>query len=213
MIIGFSLSIPLRFCYDHVSGRYHSMLISGVAMVVLAFLCGILAGLILNPITFYGFRDGLGEEPFFALFAGVLNFTFVFMIWSLGYHVFKNHLNASRSEEEKIPYLDRVPVDTSKLILLVKTEDITHIKSDGEYIRLYTEEDSHLLRKPLSSIQQQLDPMDFQRIHRSTIVNKNFIGSLQPHSNGEYYLILTNGASLKLSRSYKHVLKSLIGTL
>ncbi|MEX0288571.1 MAG: LytR/AlgR family response regulator transcription factor [Flavobacteriaceae bacterium] len=207
ILVGFSLSFLLRFSYKYIWEKYSSIFINGVATSILSFLCGVISGMILNPITFYGFRGGLGDEPLFTLFAGVLNFSFVFMIWSAGYYIVKNHFNPFSEDKESTKYLWRIPVDLSKEILLLKTEDITHIKSDGDYVNIFSGNKSYLLRKSLSSILKQLNPDFFQRIHRSTVVNTDYIKSLKPHTNGEYFLILSDGTSLKLSRSYKHVLK------
>ena len=212
VLVGFSLSFLLRFGYEYFWNKYSSIVVNGVAVAIFSFLCGIISGLILNPITFYGFHGGLGEEPFFALFAGVLNFSFVFMIWSTIYHAAKIHSYPDSKGNGEAKYLIRIPVDISKKIVLLKTQDVTHIRSDGDYIQIFSGGKSYLSRRSLNSILKQLDPIHFQRIHRSIIVNTNYVESLVPHTNGEYYLLLSDGTSLKLSRSYKHVLKNYLGT-
>ena len=55
--------------------------------------------------------------------------------------------------------------------------------------------------------ESKLDSSIFQRIHRSTIVNVERVEKVSSHSNGEFYLTLTGGSSLKMSRSYKHKVK------
>jgi two-component system LytT family response regulator len=52
-------------------------------------------------------------------------------------------------------------------------------------------------------MEQRLDPQRFQRIHRSTIVNVARVRELRAHLNGEYFVLLDSGQTLKLSRSYK----------
>ena len=56
-------------------------------------------------------------------------------------------------------------------------------------------------------MESKLNPHTFIRIHRSMIVNITFIKEMKPYFNGEYHLLLTNGETLKLSRSYKDKLR------
>lgn len=210
VIVGFSLSLALRYAYRQVWKKHESIFVSGIAAVGLSYLAGMISGFMLNPITFYAFRGGLGQEPFMALFAGVLNFAFVYMLWTAGYYGMKHYVNqlAAPKNPEKPTFLQRIPIDLSKKILLVKTEDITHIQADGDYIKIHTSDQSYLKRIPLSKLEASLDKSVFQRIHRSSIVNINMVSSLKPHINGEFFLVLSNGKELKLSRTYRHVLKS-----
>jgi two-component system LytT family response regulator len=60
-----------------------------------------------------------------------------------------------------------------------------------------------MLRETINSIESQLDPRTFVRIHRSTIVNMNRVKELQAWARGEYRVMLDNGASYTLSRGYR----------
>ena len=62
----------------------------------------------------------------------------------------------------------------------------------------------HLIRGTLNAIEKQLDPEKFVRIHRSAIVNIEFIRELQPQASGEYILLMADGRKLTLSRTYKN---------
>jgi two-component system LytT family response regulator len=59
----------------------------------------------------------------------------------------------------------------------------------------------------MKELEAELDPDLLQRIHRSTIVNINQVTELQSHINGEYFLTLKSGHTIKLSRTYKDKLK------
>src|SRR3546814_4148668 len=54
-------------------------------------------------------------------------------------------------------------------------------------------------------LEKRLDPRNFQRVHRSTIVNLNQVKQVKPHTNGECFLVLGSGAQVKVSRSYRDV--------
>ena len=73
-----------------------------------------------------------------------------------------------------------------------------------DYVRLHTPEKTHLLRKTMKETEQDLDPSQFLRIHRSTIVNVDCLQEMRPYgSNNEYVAILTDGTERKLSRTYR----------
>jgi two-component system LytT family response regulator len=86
------------------------------------------------------------------------------------------------------------------------------IEAEGNYVNIHTAaKKSYLLRETISSLEAQLDPKDFVRIHRSAIVNINRIKELQPWSHGEYHILLHDGTRLTLSRSYREKLQSALG--
>ena len=100
-------------------------------------------------------------------------------------------------------YLDRLLVRKARRILLVKTGDIQLIEASGNYVRIITEDASHLLRTPLSELATQLDPAHFLRVHRSAIINTEFLESVETNPAGDYFLRLPQGRRLKCSRSYR----------
>ncbi|TKB44839.1 LytR/AlgR family response regulator transcription factor [Thalassotalea mangrovi] len=93
---------------------------------------------------------------------------------------------------------------------LVPTQEIIWIDAAGDYMCVHTDAQTHILRKTMKELEQMLDPKIFIRTHRSAMVNKRFIDKFGNQVNGEYYLILTNGKELKVSRSYKDRVKQAV---
>ncbi len=93
---------------------------------------------------------------------------------------------------------------------LVPIKDILCIDAAGDYMCVHTDERTYILRKTMKELEEALDPRIFLRIHRSCIVNKSYIDKFGNHVNGEYYLILTSGKELKVSRSYKDKVKQAV---
>jgi two-component system LytT family response regulator len=60
-------------------------------------------------------------------------------------------------------------------------------------------------------LEAALNPAQFARIHRSTIVNLDRVKELHPHFNGEHLVILHDGTELKLSRARKDWLEQWLG--
>lgn len=99
-------------------------------------------------------------------------------------------------------YLKRLPIKSTRGTTLVLTEEIDWIASAGHYLEIHSGRETHLIREKLSNIEARLDPRDFMRVHRSTIVNLDRIKSLHPLFNGDQLIILKDGTELNLSRTY-----------
>lgn len=107
--------------------------------------------------------------------------------------------------------LERMAIKTSGRVIFVKTSDIDWIEAADNYVNLHVGNESHLHRETLTALAERLPSKKFMRISRSTVVNVDRIKELQPLFHGEYAVILRNGATLTLSRSYRDVLDQLIG--
>jgi len=90
-------------------------------------------------------------------------------------------------------------------IFRVDVESIEHIEAAGDYMCIYTGDNSLILRETMKDLERRLDPRVFQRVHRSTIVNLDQVRQVKPHTNGECFLVLDSGAEVKVSRSYRDV--------
>jgi two-component system LytT family response regulator len=90
-------------------------------------------------------------------------------------------------------------------IFRVDVADIERIDAAGDYMCIYTAEQTLILRETMKDLERRLDPRKFQRIHRSTIVNLDNVKSVKPHTNGECFLVLGSNAQVKVSRSYREV--------
>ncbi|HEX5536994.1 MAG TPA: LytTR family DNA-binding domain-containing protein [Sphingobium sp.] len=90
-------------------------------------------------------------------------------------------------------------------IFRVDVDSIERIDAAGDYMCIYTADNSLILRETMKDLEKRLDPRHFQRVHRSTIVNLNQVRQVKPHTNGECFLVLESGAQVKVSRSYRDV--------
>lgn len=90
-------------------------------------------------------------------------------------------------------------------IFRVDVDTIEKIDAAGDYMCIYTADNTLILRETMKDLEKRLDPRRFQRVHRSTIVNLDLVRQVKPHTNGECFLVLDSGASVKVSRSYRDV--------
>jgi two-component system LytT family response regulator len=90
-------------------------------------------------------------------------------------------------------------------IFRVDVDSIEKIDAAGDYMCIYTADNTLILRETMKDLEKRLDPRRFQRVHRSTIVNLDQVKQVKPHTNGECFLVLGSGAQVKVSRSYRDV--------
>jgi two-component system, LytTR family, response regulator len=104
----------------------------------------------------------------------------------------------------------RIAVKESGRIALVNVREIDWIEASGDYVSIHTPGERHLLRETMTSIEGQLDPGTFVRIHRSAIVNLDRVKELRPLFRGEYALYLFDGTRLIVSRTYRKRLEQML---
>jgi two-component system LytT family response regulator len=104
-----------------------------------------------------------------------------------------------------------LPIRLGRETVRLPVAAIEWVDAAGDYMCVHAEGRTHVVRATMKQFEERLDPSDFQRIHRSTIVNVRRIRKLKPHTNGEYFLTLDGGHELKLSRSYRDRLERILG--
>jgi two-component system LytT family response regulator len=109
------------------------------------------------------------------------------------------------------PYLTRIPVRSDNRIRVVDLTDVDWIGAADNYIELHCGTREFIVRDTISGIEQRLDPTQFVRIHRSTIVRIERIAELQPDLHGDFQVRLRSGTILALSRTYRSRLEERFG--
>jgi len=104
----------------------------------------------------------------------------------------------------------RLAIKTGGRVVLVDMDEIDWVEAAGNYVELKTSSGCYLLREGIGRVFERLDPGQFVRIHRSTIVNVRRIKELQPCNRGEYMVVLKDGKQLSCSRGYRAKLQELI---
>lgn len=97
--------------------------------------------------------------------------------------------------------------------ILVTKQEIQHIQSSPPYVVIHTPSRKYLHKTTLGKIQEELQPDQFVRIHKSTIVNTQQITSFRSRQNGDYDIVLKDQALLRLSRNYASDFKRVMGSV
>ena len=104
--------------------------------------------------------------------------------------------------------VDRLLVKEEGRMYFVPVDEIDWIEAYGNYARLHTGPNTHLIRETMATLERALDVRRFARIHRSTIVNLDRVKQMDLWGSGDYMVRLADGTQLKLSRWYRDRLEA-----
>jgi two-component system LytT family response regulator len=105
------------------------------------------------------------------------------------------------------PYTTRIVFKSKGRILFLPVSEICWIGAEENYVRICTQTETHLLRETMAHLEEKLDPSTFLRVHRSSIVNLQYVKEVRPEIDGEYGVFLLNGQKIAMSRSYRSRIK------
>lgn len=117
---------------------------------------------------------------------------------------------ANGEEINTNPYGEILAIKDGSEVTRVSINDIQWIDAAGDYMCVHATGQTHIMRRTMKELEEELDPKKFVRVHRSAIVNINYVQKLVSHISGEYHLILSNGSELKVSRSHRDQVKEMI---
>jgi two-component system, LytTR family, response regulator len=113
-------------------------------------------------------------------------------------------------KEDNRDFIRRFPIRRGNEITFIRAGDVDWIEGLGDYAGLHVGDRTHLVREPLTLLEARLDPTQFVRIHRSTIVQVERISRVDPSSNRDAVLTLRDGKTLRVSRTYRSRLDTLL---
>lgn len=130
---------------------------------------------------------------------------------------FKNNLSSTailevlkefchQKEEKK---MTSITVKKGDKLVFVKLEEVTHFEADEKYVSVHTDKESHLVEQSLSQLELKL-PDYFMRVHRSIIINRNYVYEVQKYFNSRFAIRLNNHkkTSVISGRSYNESIKN-----
>jgi two-component system, LytTR family, response regulator len=112
---------------------------------------------------------------------------------------------------EKSSYTTRFFVHKKKKIVYVKANDVGWIAAEGNYAVVHASDGDHLLRESLAGLEKKLDPREFVRVNRSTIINLDFVKEIQPFFHGEFVVVLKNDRRVTVTRTYRAKFAKILG--
>lgn len=148
----------------------------------------------------------------FALTTYLLKFIMLYTAPIGLYIFFKNKLPSFNQTVKPLHQqsLQSLIVTQANKQVLIKIADIHYISANYPYSNLHHKDGKFLYNSTLKSINNQLDPEKFVRIHKSAIVNLEHLQSFQSRHNGDYDIVMTDGTTLRVSRNYATAFKAML---
>ena len=110
---------------------------------------------------------------------------------------------SARTQELRVP--------SRGAMVRVDAADIVRVEAERDYVRIFAGETSYLLRGSISAIEERLDPRQFLRVHRSTILRRDAIRGLRHEGLGVWSVELDEGETLRIGRTYLRKVKAMAG--
>ncbi len=108
-------------------------------------------------------------------------------------------LIAHQDNEQEI--LSRVVVKKGSDIIIIPVEEIIYFEAQDDYVRIVAEQGKFLKQKTMKYFESRLESEDFVRIHRSYIVNINYISKIELYEKESYRILMKDEKLLPVSRS------------
>lgn len=127
---------------------------------------------------------------------------------SKGMYSVSNQLNSfidfiKDTDSGKNDLHDRIPITVGNKIYFIQTSEIKCVVASGNYVDIFAKNTKHVIRETLNSFHKKLDKKQFIRIHKSHLINVNFIKEIQKSKNGSLTVFLDEGQFFNVSKSYK----------
>ncbi|MCU1309606.1 MAG: DNA-binding response regulator [Candidatus Angelobacter sp.] len=106
-------------------------------------------------------------------------------------------------------YRERFAVKSRDRILVIPVGVIEYVQAAGNYVEFHVGKEVYISRASIASTEALLNPSEFMRIHRSTIVNLSFVHEITSRDTGDFTVRLKGGQTLTLSRNYRSQLNRL----
>jgi len=145
-------------------------------------------------------------------------FLFVSIITGYGFIVRRLQGEAALlSEPDEGPPVE--PIDRPERFLvrklgkefLVAAREIEWLQASGNYVNLRVRGRAYPLRATMAGIEERLDPTRFLRVHRSYLVNLDYLTEIEPLETGDARLTMRDGATLPCSRRFRTQLRERFG--
>lgn len=109
--------------------------------------------------------------------------------------------NLIEKHQDHLSPLPRVLIRDGMEVFIIPTEQVIYFEAQEDYVKIHTEERSHLKLERMSNLEKKLDARQFCRIHRSYLLNIDYLVKIEPYSKDSRIAKLKTGKTLPISRS------------
>jgi len=109
--------------------------------------------------------------------------------------------------ERKSSYESHIFVQKSEKLFNLPVDEIVYLEASGDYTIITTKADQFVSSSGIGKLDEIMNPDSFIRVHRSTIINLNFLKEIERHFNGGMVVKMQNGKSFPVSRTYAKAIR------
>lgn len=114
-------------------------------------------------------------------------------------------------DENREESIERISIKTGSRLDVINIADIMFIQANGDYVSIYAKDNVYLKEQRMKYYQEKLPKDKFLRIHRSYIVNIEFINSIENYKKNQFIITLKNEHQIKASQTGYKLLKDTLG--
>jgi DNA-binding LytR/AlgR family response regulator len=103
---------------------------------------------------------------------------------------------------------ETIPVELAGVTRFIQRSEVRYVESHGDYVRLHTADESHLVRIPITTLEERWHEAGFVRIHRQCLVSLAHVSQLR--LDGGHCSVLVDGTDLVVSRRHTRELRDLL---
>lgn len=126
--------------------------------------------------------------------------------------------NTNQLENRLIETVNKQPDEHTRIVIkdgssikILPTKNVSHIEAYGDYVKIYSEGKKYIKKKTMNYYEQTLDPNLFIRIHRSFIINIEYLTGIEPYEKNSYRATLKGQERIPISRTAYSPLKKILG--
>ncbi|MBL7859845.1 MAG: response regulator transcription factor [Cyclobacteriaceae bacterium] len=116
-------------------------------------------------------------------------------------------LGSLRTVPHRASYDSHLFVQKSEKLYNLPVEEIIYLEASGDYTVISTKNDQFVSSSGIGKLEELMNPDTFIRVHRSTIINVNYLKEIERHFNGGMIVKMQNGKSFPVSRTYAKLIR------
>jgi hypothetical protein len=178
-------------------------------VVLLACAAALLTAVTLNLITYLLLNLDLAKYHGALFHNGTALFIILYLFWTFIWFQLEGRPLLGPQPAKSNRYIDRLTVEHRGQPVVIHLREVEYFAASGDYVEIQHADQAYLKKGTISALEDLLDPAQFQRIHRSTIINTHCVQNTTARGSGSYELSFPSGRKVTSSRSYLTVVQNL----
>lgn len=212
-VIGAILCVPISLLIEYHRGGLKKQSKLWVILIGTAILSAVLMAVFLNPLTLSLLGAGPENFTLSALTNQMVVYFLLFVAWGwLSYTQFTDKQESPSDLHDDSTANDGYCFELNDRgnLLKISSDSVMAITANGDYVNYHTQAKNYMSSGRMQELAESLKPYGFKRIHRSTLINQQYVDSVIKLGKGKFRVCLINGLTYESSKTWESNVKSLI---